>query len=478
MRLDKLPGLGWVVEPVVDARSASSPSLPFTITPADEGKIIMVGGTWDDSARISLSNGRVMTQPTYVYNTSATQDALINENYPDTYVLRPGYGVMIDWVSGSNRWMLTPLGLNQLVAPTSRITPRSPTIPGTVAESSGVVVSTGGADFQPRMSGVLPGAMILVNADPTADARIDGIESGPAVLAPGEASLMYSLPAPGGGFKRFGTHLANPMKRQGGSLGDLTPQSASGKLFTNAAGTINLVGFLESTRMDAPMWVFPHDKDLFVTFDGGAPRQVPKDRGIVIDHQTRTQVTFLGGPSTGNGPPTLVPFWAGQEYWDLTAKVLYTAIGSTSVADWIAPASTPGPAGPAGPAGADGAQGPAGPAGADSTVPGPAGAEGPAGAAGAAGPTGTRGSWWWASIEGQWDPVDVVDPFIHDMFLYPNSGDVFTFLGPDNDWVGWVYVGSIAGPPGAAADPVAIQTAVDAAVAAAVAALRTELGLP
>lgn len=64
------------------------------------------------------------------------------------------------------------------------------------------------------------------------------------------------------------------------------------------------------------------------------------------------------------------------------------------------------------------------------------------------GPPGSRGSLWYDSNPANWDPVDVANPQVGDQFLYPVSGDVFRYQGPNNDLAGWLYIGSIAGPKG------------------------------
>lgn len=105
-----------------------------------------------------------------------------------------------------------------------------------------------------------------------------------------------------------------------------------------------------------------------------------------------------------------------------------------------------GPQGVKGDTGATGAQGPQGvkgdtgvqgPAGADSTVPGPPGVPGEDG-----------DQWYVSGQNGLNDPIDVPDPNLGDLFLYTSSGDVFRYIGPNNDWAGWEYSGSIIGPPG------------------------------
>lgn len=106
--------------------------------------------------------------------------------------------------------------------------------------------------------------------------------------------------------------------------------------------------------------------------------------------------------------------------------------------------TVPGPPGATGPKGDKGDKGDPGPQ-------GPKGDQGAGGAAGAQGPkgdTGIRGSLWFDS-DGYADPVDIPNPLVNDQFLYMDSGDVFQFNGPNNDWEGWQYKGNIKGPQGA-----------------------------
>lgn len=103
----------------------------------------------------------------------------------------------------------------------------------------------------------------------------------------------------------------------------------------------------------------------------------------------------------------------------------------------------PGPPGPQGPPGEDGPAGPPG----EQGEQGDPGAAGPPGEAGAAG---EPGSIWY--ISGQftqdgriWDYTDVTNPQEGDMFLYPDSGDIFRY---SEQFVGWRYYNSIKGPAG------------------------------
>ena len=40
-------------------------------------------------------------------------------------------------------------------------------------------------------------------------------------------------------------------------------------------------------------------------------------------------------PITGNGAPTIIPQYLGQEYFDLTNKKIYKAIDTKSASDFI-----------------------------------------------------------------------------------------------------------------------------------------------
>lgn len=91
-------------------------------------------------------------------------------------------------------------------------------------------------------------------------------------------------------------------------------------------------------------------------------------------------------------------------------------------------------------------QGPPGPEG----DIGPAGATGATGATGAVGPTGAAGAdgdpgsiWYISGQPGITIPDDVADPHVGDMFIYPDSGDIYHYT------TYWEYYGTIKGPAGA-----------------------------
>lgn len=74
-------------------------------------------------------------------------------------------------------------------------------------------------------------------------------------------------------------------------------------------------------------------------------------------------------------------------------------------------------------------------------------AAGPPGPPGTPGTDGIRGSRWWISDATTPNPDTVPDPIAGDVFMYPDSGDIFYYT------TGWAYSGSIRGPQGPPGPP-------------------------
>jgi hypothetical protein len=111
---------------------------------------------------------------------------------------------------------------------------------------------------------------------------------------------------------------------------------------------------------------------------------------------------------------------------------------------WVDVGMISGPVGPQGPEGPQGVQGPKGDTGTGDPGPqGPQGVTGDTGPKGDPGPVGQDGSIWFVSDVDTPDPANVTGAGIGDMFLYPDSGDVFRYDGSI-----WEYVGNIEGPQG------------------------------
>jgi|GEM_PF-2907517 len=140
---------------------------------------------------------------------------------------------------------------------------------------------------------------------------------------------------------------------------------------------------------------------------------------------------------TGGSPP---------QHYQRTFHVLN---GVRTFSVWAVAGGGGGTVGPPGPQGPVGPQGPAGPTGPTGPT-GATGAQGPQGNPGTAGTAGTRGSLWWNSDPATPDPINVPNPLVGDQFIYDNTGDTFRYIGPTNDWAGWLYEGSLRGPEGPA----------------------------